>query len=158
MMTVQFEFVLSEEFKYSLNGEFVVAKKLLLSAPSSKQIRQAARLEQFYKRALNEQQEVILRIGMGVLENLQKEAKKHHKDSKDNAASNLKENARQILETLQSASKVNFEEVLEAFTDLLVSGVCLIDGKTEFQLVHKNYLSYSELKKILSEYIANFFS
>lgn len=153
MLKKQFEFIPSDEVRYSQNGEFVVAKKLLMSAPSGAQARKAAKLEQCYGCAVNDQQQAVLKIGIQNLEKLQQEAKKHKKESAPDVLT-----CAQVLDSLRSANTTSISDALDAFGELVISGVCLIDGKIEMQTTHFNELSYSEQKRLLGEYVANFFS
>jgi hypothetical protein len=155
MMQKDFEFILKSNVDYHQNGESVKAKKLLLRAPSIKHGKLCAKLQQSYKRAQNDQQEKLLKVGIEKMGQLIKEIKKTKTDEADAKSANV--NGKEIIELLQSSSSIEFSDFLDLFKELLLSGgVCLLDGKIDLLEIHYEKMSYSEIINLIGEYFTNF--
>jgi len=153
-MQKDFEFIIKSEMQYSQDGNFIKAKKLLLRAPSIKQGKLCAKLQQSYKRALNDQQEKLLKIGVVNLEKLTKEINKAKDSGKKEDAKGF--TPKEMIDLLQSSATVDFSDFIEIFKELLLDNTCLIDGKIPMCSLQYDCLGYNELISLMGEYLTNF--
>lgn len=128
--------------KYQPQGssEFVIAKKLILKAPSVRQEKTADRLAQSLMQAFKSNMNIS---------NVPRETNSvSNSKDKDITGSDVK--------TLLFMSSVNIADIKEAFRELLFDGACMIDGILKMQSHHYEEMDYDQVNDLMGEYISSF--
>lgn len=131
-----FDFTLSESIEYQSEGSTQTASMLELTAPSVNNRKRVAKLKQGFMRAINDLQ------GDKSVEGGEKD--KDHKIKPE-----------EVLALLQMGS-VEYDEYIDIFVNLLVSGVCKIDGKEPLTAIRVDNISFTDIERLLGEYLVNF--
>lgn len=134
---IDFTHTLATPVPYQSGGENKDAKVIILSAPSNKQRRSAARLKQFFFQAI------------GSLDNNSEAAQ-----AKD-AAKSEKPKGSDIV-SLLNMSEVDCDEVHEAFMKLMTGGCALVDGEEPMTSIVYDNLSFADTEEMLGDYLVNF--
>lgn len=130
---IDFAYDLKTPINYHASGENKEATAVILSAPSNKQRRAAARLKQFFFQAIN--------------------AMKTDDQPSDNDGKKPKGSD---IVALLMMSDVDIDDVHEAFKDILITGCAMIDGATSLTSLHYDALSYEDTEEMLGEYLVAF--
>lgn len=130
---IDFAYDLKATINYHASGENKEATAVILSAPSNKQRRAAARLKQFFFQAIKD---------------LKSEDQSTGDDGKKPKGSDIV--------ALLMMSDVDIDDVHESFKDILTTGCAMIDGATSLTSLHYESLSYEDTEEMLGEYLVNF--
>lgn len=125
---------LKTPFEYHGNGENRTASVIILSAPSNKQRKPAAKLKQFFFQAIN---------GLQGDEKADAEAKASDPKGSDIVA-------------LLMMSNVDANDVHEAFKGIITGGCAMVEGATSLTDSLYDKLSFEDTEEMLGDYLVNF--
>ncbi len=142
----ELSFKLSKPIQVTKDGGFEDVYELILTAPSMKDRKQAAKLTQFVSRAQKHQEkEIIAMIGLDGIEKLQDKAI----DAVD--GEEVKTDVRELM--------LSSDEDLEAFYacfETLMLRVCTVLDETPIKAPHIEMLDLKDFENLCFEYCENF--
>lgn len=143
---LEFEYTLKQPVEYQSQGEHVTGDKIIVSAPNYSNRIEAAQLEQFITKAIEERQRLDT-----------SESKNDKEDSNENLTEHEeREEQAKLIKTILLVSSANYESILSIFEKIIVSGsMKFTDGtKINQQIVQK--FSYNDINDLLGKYVAFF--
>lgn len=137
----EFEFLLKDNIQYSDGaGSFTKAKKLLLKAPFPKHKKYTLNLRQKFMQAIKSSIN-----SFSSSNNISK--------STEIQSENIKGDDLITILLMSDVDIVNFSDI---FKDLILDGVCLVDGKIPLISTMYDELSEDESLRLMGEYFENF--
>lgn len=144
----ELSFKLSKPIQVTKDGDFEDVYELVLTAPSMKDRKQAAKLAQFIARAQKHQEkEFISMIGLDGIEKIKNDGIK----DVDIDDSKLKTGLKDVI----LSSNEDLELFYEAFSTLLLR-VCTVIDDTPIRQPHIDNLDLKDFEKLCFEYCENF--
>ena len=140
-MNTELNFKLSQPIQVSVNGRIEESYELVLVAPSMKDRKQAAKLQQIIARA---QMSFLGRFSQDQLDGMKSEDRN---DSDDKSGDALK--------AMILGSDEDLEGFYEAF-DTLAFRVCTVYDEVNLKQAHLEQMLKSDYEKMCFEYIGNF--
>lgn len=137
---IEFAHVLKTPVSYHSGGDNKDAEAIILTAPSNKQRKPAAKLKQFFFQAIN---------SLDADEEAVKAAKEAKADEQKKAKGS-------DLVSLLVMSDVDYVEVHDAFEKLMTSGCAKLDGDVDLNSMTYEKLSFEDTEAMLGDYLANF--
>lgn len=136
-----FDFTLSGPISYQATGENTQASMLELTAPSVKNRKKVAKLKQGFMRVIND-----------LPETQKKEAQEQAEKEKGKSEA---PDPQEILTLIQMGA-VEYDEYIDIFVSLLVSGICKIEGEVAMTQLIADKISFQDMEKLMGEYLVNF--
>ncbi|MCK5292964.1 MAG: hypothetical protein KAR39_13220 [Thermoplasmata archaeon] len=130
---IDFAYDLKTPIDYHSGSENKEAVSVILSAPSNKQRRAAARLKQFFFQAIND---------------LKTDDQQASDDSKKPKGSEIV--------ALLMMSNIDANDVHDAFKDIAISGCAMLDGAVSMNDSLYEKMSFEDTEEMLGEYLVNF--
>jgi hypothetical protein len=142
MLKKEFDFILQDALVYSHEGKAgIIAKRLLLRAPSTKLLGLASKLSAIVMSALIKA----------------RESYKAEKGGKTEEQSGEIDGSSIYMLVSGSSDSVQMSNLIEHFQELILSdGICLVDGKEPLTIDLFNSLDSRETLRLVGDYIANF--
>ena len=131
-----FDFILSDPIKYQAKGENTEASLLELSAPAVNNRKKVAKLKQGFMRVINGLQNPDAKAAEG-------------------KKGNEKIKPEEIMALIQMGI-IEYDEYIDIFVSLLISGVCKVDGEVDITQHMVNKISFEDMEKLMGEYLINF--
>ena len=125
---------LTTPFEYHGNGENKTASVIILSAPSNKQRKHAAKLKQYFFQAINSLQGA----------------------DKAEAEENAKDPKGSDIVALLMMSDVDANDIHEAFKGIITGGCAMVEGATSLTDSLYEKLSFEDTEEMLGDYLVNF--
>lgn len=148
----ELSFKLSKPIQVSKDGGFEEVFELVLTAPSMKDRKQAAKLTQFIARAEDAQsQKFIKSIGLKEMQAMADEAQKAGKTEFEVGDKDVKSNVRELI----LASNDELEDFFASFETLMLRVCTVLDG-THIMASHIELLELSDFEDLCFEYCENF--
>jgi len=133
---MDFTHKLQTTVKYQSGGENAEGKVIILSAPSNKQRRAAAKLKQYFFQSLGSLPDT------GEATEVKDAAKEKTKGSD--------------IVSLMNMSEVDLDEVHDAFMQLMIGGCASVDGKEPVTEIIYNEIQFCDTEAMLGDYLVNF--
>jgi hypothetical protein len=146
----EFEYILSESFKYSHEGQHLDAKRLLLRAPSAKYLELIGEIQGMYMSAMIKISGMINSSKREKDNTNQEDTSKKSKDDDGSTTFGL---------VLSGMNGEEIKKFNQSFIKLFTTeDICLIDGKEKMTDSLLQEMHYKEVQNIMGEYIKNFLS
>ena len=143
-------FKLSNPLKVSVDGQIEETHELVFTAPSMKDRKQAARLEQIIARAQRDYElKVISSFAQEQIDNMKNIAESSPHDITEDDVK------RDTLKSMISGSQEDIETLYDAF-DTLAFRVCTVLDNVNLKKGHLEHISLDDYKRMCFEYIENF--